>query len=230
VTGWGAAPGPATSLLLLRHGQTEQSGERRFAGRDDAPLTRDGERQAAAAGRRLARDGVDLIVTSPLLRARRTAEAVAEATGAPLAVEDGFAEADFGQWQGLTFGEARRGWPDAMSAWLASPDAEPPGGESLATVALRVLAGLGRLLDGHRHRTAVVVSHVTPIKALVCRTLLAPPQAMFRMNLDVASLTRIDWFDDGASVLRSFNDTAHLRPAGTARSRARRDGRAPSRR
>ena len=208
--GWGPALGQPTTTLLLRHGQTAMSAERRFAGRGDIPLTKEGARQAARAARSLARAKVDIIVTSPLQRARRTAEAVAEATGAALVVDDGLVEADFGSWEGLTFAEAGRQWPDELAAWLASPDATPPGGESFAMVALRVLDALDRLLDAYRHQSAVVVSHVTPIKTLVCRALLAPPEAMFRMNLDVASVSRIDCFDNGTALLRSLNDTAHL--------------------
>ncbi len=197
--------------LLLRHGATELSAERRFAGRGDIALTKDGVKQAGLAARRLAASpGVDVIVTSPLQRTRRTAEAVAEATGAPLTVDDDLIEADFGEWQGLTFAEARERWPDELAAWLATPDAAPPGGESFAMVAMRVLAAMDRLVESHPHKQAVVVSHVTPIKTLVCRALLAPPEAMFRMNLDVASLTRIDCFDNGSSLLRSLNDTSHL--------------------
>jgi len=197
--------------LLLRHGATELSAERRFAGRGDIALTKDGVEQAGLAARRLAASpGVDVIVTSPLQRTRRTAEAVAEATGAPLTVDDDLIEADFGEWQGLTFAEARERWPDELAAWLATPDAAPPGGESFAMVAMRVLAAMDRLVESHPHKQAVVVSHVTPIKTLVCRALLAPPEAMFRMNLDVASLTRIDCFDNGSSLLRSLNDTSHL--------------------
>jgi broad specificity phosphatase PhoE len=199
-----------TTTLLLRHGQTELSTERRFAGRGDIPLTKEGIRQAGLAARRLAGAGVDVVITSPLQRARRTAEAVTEATGAPLAVYDEFVEADFGAWEGLRFGEAGQKWPDELAAWMASPDAAPPDGESAATVALRVLAGLDRLMADYQHRKVVVVSHVTPIKTLVCRALLAPPEAMFRMNLDVASLCHVDCFDDGSAMLRSLNDTAHL--------------------
>ncbi len=210
--GWDKAAGRPTTTLLLRHGATELSAERRFSGRDDIALTKEGIRQAGLAARRLAAaPGVDIIVTSPLQRARRSAEAVAEATGAPMIVDDDLAEADFGQWQGLSFAEASQRWPDELAAWLASPDAAPPGGESFAVVALRVLGAMDRLIKAHQHSTAVVVSHVTPIKTLVCRALLAPPEAMFRMNLDVASLTRIDCFDNGSALLRSFNDTAHLR-------------------
>jgi ribonuclease H / adenosylcobalamin/alpha-ribazole phosphatase len=209
--GWDMAAGKPTTTLLLRHGATELSAERRFSGRGDIALTKEGIRQAGLAARRLAAaPGVDVIVTSPLQRARRTAEAVAEATGAPMIVDDDLAEADFGEWQGLSFAEVSQRWPDELAAWLASPDAPPPGGESFAMVALRVLGAMDRLIKAHQHSCAVVVSHVTPIKTLVCRALLAPPEAMFRMNLDVASLTRIDCFDNGSALLRSFNDTAHL--------------------
>ncbi len=126
-------------------------------------------------------------------------------------VDDDLVEADFGEWQGLTFAEAGERWPEELAAWMGSPDASPPNGESFAMVALRVLTALDRLMEAHRHARAVVVSHVTPIKTLICRALLAPPEAMFRMNLDVASLTRIDCFDNGSALLRSLNDTAHLK-------------------
>jgi probable phosphoglycerate mutase len=209
--GWGAPAGQPTITLLLRHGATELSAERRFAGRADIALTKEGVQQAKLAARMLARGpAIDVVVTSPLQRARRTAEAVAEATGAALVVDDDLVEADFGAWQGLTFAEAGERWPQELAAWMGSPDASPPNGESFAMVALRVLTALDRLMEAHRHARAVVVSHVTPIKTLVCRTLLAPPEAMFRMNLDVASLTRIDCFDNGSALLRSLNDTAHL--------------------
>jgi ribonuclease H / adenosylcobalamin/alpha-ribazole phosphatase len=209
--GWAPAEGQPTTTILLRHGQTEFSTERRFAGRGDIALTETGVRQAAAAAERLAARGIDMIVTSPLQRARRTAEAVAAVTGAPLAVDEGLVEADFGKWEGLTFGAAALRWPEEMSAWLASTDVAPPGGESLANTGKRVLAALDRLLAAHQRQTLLLVSHVTPIKTVACRALLAPPAALFRIHLDVASLTEIDWFADGPVLLRSLNDTSHLR-------------------
>ncbi len=210
--GWGSPLGKPTTTLLLRHGQTELSGERRFSGRADTPLTKEGIRQAQLAARRLAFAGTDIavIISSPLQRARRTAEAVAEATGVPLVIYEELIEADFGAWQGLTFAEASAKWPDELAAWMASPDAAPPDGESFAMVALRVLNGLDKLIAAYRGSTVVAVSHVTPIKTLVCRALLAPPEAMFRMNLDVASLCHVDCYDNGSAVVRSLNDTAHL--------------------
>jgi ribonuclease H / adenosylcobalamin/alpha-ribazole phosphatase len=214
-TGWQPAQGRPTTTLLLRHGQTALSVERRFAGRGDIPLTDLGREQAARAADALAeRGGVDAVVTSPLGRARETAEAVARATGAPLAVEEGFAETDFGSWEGLSFGEVMERWPDEMTAWLADAKAAPSGGESFAAVGMRVDAALDRLLDAYQGQKVVVVSHVTPIKTLVCRALLAPTAALFRMHLDVASLTEAAWFADGPALLRSLNDTSHLRETG----------------
>jgi probable phosphoglycerate mutase len=210
--GWRAPGAAPLTTLLLRHGQTEMSAQRRFAGRGDIPLTSAGLGQAAAAATRLAeRGGIDGVVTSPLSRALRTAEVVADTVGVPLAVDPDLVETDFGDWEGLTFGEVLARWPDEMAEWQADASAAPPGGESFAAVAKRVEAALDRLLTGRKGQTVVVVSHVTPIKTLVCRALLAPPAAMFRMHLDVAALCEAAWFTDGPALLRSLNDTAHLR-------------------
>jgi len=217
--GWLQARGPATTTtMLLRHGETPLSGERRYAGRGDIPLTATGLEQASAAAARLAaRGGLDLIVTSPLRRTRQTAAAVAAATGVPLVVGDGWAETDFGEWEGLSQAEAGRGWPEQMAAWLNDTGAAPPGGESFAATSERVLAALDTLLAAHAGSTVLVVSHVTPIKVLLLRALLAPPAALRRIQLDVASLCGIDWYDaGGVAVVRTVNDTAHLPPPGTA--------------
>jgi broad specificity phosphatase PhoE/ribonuclease HI len=210
--GWGSARAKPTTTLLLRHGQTPLSAERRFAGRADIPLTDTGRRQAAAAAARLAaRGGIDVIVTSPLQRTRRTAEVVAEATGAPLVVEDDLVETDFGKWEGLSFAEAGAQDPDHLKAWLGGADVAPPDGESFAAAGRRVLGALDRLLAAYPEQTVLVVSHVTPIKTLLCRALLAPPATLFRIHLDVASLCDVDWFADGPALVRSVNDTSHLR-------------------
>jgi ribonuclease H / adenosylcobalamin/alpha-ribazole phosphatase len=74
----------------------------------------------------------------------------------------------------------------------------------------RVTAALHRVLDARAGQTVLIVSHVTPIKTLVVAALLAPPATLYRMHLDVAALSEIDWYADGPAVLRSFNDTGHL--------------------
>jgi len=209
--GWLQTLGPATTTVLLRHGETPLSGERRFAGRGDIPLTGTGLKQAAAAAARLAaRGGLDLIVTSPLERTQETASAVAAATGVPLVADDGWMETDFGEWEGLNHAEAERGWPEQMAAWLNDTAAAPPGGESFAATSDRVLKALDTLLAEHAGATVLVVSHVTPMKILLLHAMLAPPTALRRIQLDVACLCEIDWYAGGIGVVRSVNDTVHL--------------------
>jgi ribonuclease H / adenosylcobalamin/alpha-ribazole phosphatase len=196
--------------MLLRHGQTPMSVQKRYAGRTDAPLTDTGVQQAAAAAKRLATAGLGVIVTSPLQRTAQTAQAVAAVTGAAVVTDDGFRETDFGAWEGLTFAEVRERWPAEVTAWLADPEVAPPGGESFTDVNTRVIAALDRVLAARTGQTVLIVSHVTPIKMLIAAALLAPPPALYRMHLDVAALSEIDWYADGPAVLRSFNDTGHL--------------------
>ena len=211
--GWTAAHSEPTTTVLLRHGETPLSAERRFAGRGDIPLTEAGRLQAKAAAQRLAaRGGVQLIVTSPLQRARLTAEAVATATRAPVEVADGWIEADFGEWEGLSYAEAMERWPDEVTAWMKDTSVAPPGGESFAAAGRRVLAALDRLLARADPGRIVVVSHVTPMKTVLRHALLAPPAALRRMHLDVACLCEVDWYADGPAVVRSLNDTGHLAP------------------
>jgi len=212
-TTWISAQGEPTATLLLRHGQTPMSVQKRYAGlspKTDAPLTDTGVRQAVAAAKRLASAGIDAIVASPLQRTVRTAEEVAAVTGVPVLTDEGFRETDFGAWEGLTFAEVRERWPSELATWLADPSVAPPGGESFDQVSERVTAALHRILAERAHQTVLIVSHVTPIKTLVAAALLAPPAALYRMHLDVAALCEIDWYADGPAVLRSFNDTAHL--------------------
>jgi ribonuclease H / adenosylcobalamin/alpha-ribazole phosphatase len=216
--GAAAARGRPATTVLLRHGQTPLSDERRFAGRADIPLTGKGLRQAGAAAQRLAaRGGIAAIVTSPLQRARRTADAVAAATGAPVRVDDGWMELDFGEWEGLSSAEAAERGPGEMAAWLKDSAVAPPGGESIAAATRRVLPALRRALE-QPGGTVVVVSHVTPMKIVLRHALLAPPAAVRRMQLDVACLCEIDWYDGEFGVVRTFNDTAHLHPRELAAS------------
>ncbi|MBP2707035.1 bifunctional RNase H/acid phosphatase [Microbispora sp. RL4-1S] len=202
----------ATSLLLLRHGETPLSVDKRFSGLGDPSLTSAGLAQAEAAAARLTGKPYDIevIVSSPLTRARQTAEAVAASTGVPVLVEEDLRETDFGAWEGHTFAEIQRRWPDELAAWLADPGVAPPGGESFADTERRVERARDRLLRAHEGRSVVVVSHVTPIKLLVRLALGAPVQSLYRMHLDLACLSAVDYYADGPAVLRLLNDTSHL--------------------
>lgn len=212
--GWMAPQAVPTTTVLVRHGETELSVEKRFAGLGDFALTESGAAQAAALAERFfTRGGVDAIVTSPLRRARETAEAIAATLELSVSVEDDFRETDFGDWEGLTFADVQAGWPDELAAWLADPTVAPPGGESFADTEQRVRRALDKVVARFAGQTVLVVTHVTPVKTLVRITLEAPPVALYRMHLDIACVSEIDWYPDGPAVLRLLNDTSHLRPS-----------------
>ena len=201
---------PPTTTLLLRHGQTPLSIEKRFSGVGDPSLTDVGVAQVAAAGRRLATSAATAVISSPLTRARQTAQAVADELGLEVEVEDGLRETDFGDWEGYTFGEVREKWPREMDAWLGSTAVAPPFGESFDATTTRVRQARDRVLAKHGGKTVVLVSHVTPIKTLVRIALDAPASSLYRMHLDLACLSEVQWFADGPAVVRSLNDTHHL--------------------
>ncbi|ACU74747.1 Phosphoglycerate mutase [Catenulispora acidiphila DSM 44928] len=210
---WSPAPdmGPPTTLLLLRHGATALTAEKRFSGAGDPELSAVGLQQVDAVARRLAaRGGVDAIVASPLGRTVQTAQAAADALGLPVEIDPGFRETDFGLWDGYSFAEVRERWPAEHRAWLASTAVAPPQGESFDAVADRVLAARDDLIARYARRTVLVVSHVTPIKTLIRDALGAPPESLYAMELSAASLSVLTCYSDGRASMRLFNDTAHL--------------------
>jgi broad specificity phosphatase PhoE len=207
---WTGQVGTPTRLLLLRHGQTELSVQRRYSGHGDPELTPLGHAQAAGAAARIAKvPDVVTVLTSPLRRARQTAALVAEATGAPLNVREGLIETDFGAWEGLTFLEARDRDPQLHAEWLGSEEVAPPGGESFAAVGRRVAAELADVLRDYPGATLVLVSHVTPIKTLLRDALQGGPGVLYRLHLDLAALSIVDFSPDGGASVRLVNDTSH---------------------
>src|SRR5512139_1171028 len=198
--GWGKDLGVPTTLVMLRHGQTPLTADKRFSGSggDDPELSEEGRRQARAAAEMLvARGSVQAVVSSPLRRSRETADIVAAALRLDVREVEGLRECDFGKWDGHTFAEVQERWPDDLAAWLASTSVAPPGGECFDDVDRRVRRARDQLLTRYAGQTVLVVAHVTPIKLLVRAVLDAPISSIFRMELQPASLTALQWFSDG---------------------------------
>ncbi|MFF7297979.1 bifunctional RNase H/acid phosphatase [Streptomyces sp. NPDC008265] len=213
--GWGPDMGAPATFVLLRHGETALTPQKRFSGSggSDPELSPAGRRQAAAVAEALAARGtIQTVVSSPLRRCRETAAAVADRLGLAVTVEEGLREVDFGAWEGLTFGEVQERFPDDLKAWLDSPKAAPTGGgESFMAATRRISATRDLLLAAHAGRTVLLVTHVTPVKILVRLALGAPPESLFRMELSAASLSAVSYYADGNASLRLLNDTSHLR-------------------
>jgi len=191
-------------LILVRHGRTAYNASRRLLGRLDIPLDELGRRQALALRDDEMIAGAARVVTSPLARARETAEAL----GPPVSVDDRWIEVDYGIYDGAVLDQV----PTEMwQRWRRDLDWEPESGESLAAVGRRVRAACAEIIDETRDRDVVVVSHVSPIKAAVAWALGAPDEILWRMFLDTASICRIS-AGGAAPSLHSFNET-HQRPS-----------------
>jgi probable phosphoglycerate mutase len=197
-------------LILVRHGESEANAQGLLLGRTDAALTELGRSQVVAA-RRLLRDPVVDVRTSPLSRARDTAELLQ--AGPPAVVDERWVEVDYGEYECQPLG----GIPaEVWQRWIDDRGFTPAGGESLAEVDGRVTEACQELFaaDGagarRRDGDVVVVSHVTPIKAAVAWA-LGTTDLYWRLHLRTASVTRIGWNRD-APILHGFNEVA-LAPA-----------------
>ena len=200
--GWGPPRGKPTTLVLVRHGVTDATKGKLFSGglaSSNPPLNDEGREQARATGKWLAplSGTFDVLVSSPVRRTRETAEILAELLDLEIEEEHGVAEMEFGTWDGMSFTEVHEKWPDELSSWLGDLESAPHGGESFRAVEKRVLEGRDRMLAAYDGQTAVVVSHVTPIKTLVADALGAPLEAVYRMELAPASVTVISYFNGG---------------------------------
>jgi probable phosphoglycerate mutase len=209
---WTGNRGGPTRLLLLRHGQTALSVQRRYSGRGNPELTEVGRGQAADAARYLAqKGGISAVISSPLQRAHATATAAADALGLSVAVDEHLTETDFGEWEGLTFPEAAKSHPDVHGRWLRDTSLAAPGGESFDEVGQRVQRARDRIVAEHPGATVLVVSHVTPIKTLLRLALDAGPTILHRVHLDLASLSIAEFYPDNGASVRLVNDTSYLR-------------------
>jgi ribonuclease H / adenosylcobalamin/alpha-ribazole phosphatase len=213
-----------TTLIMVRHGVTVHTSERRFSGglgSANPGLSDEGRDQIRATADWLAplAERVDAVVASPVRRAHESGELLAERLGRKLETDAGFAEMEFGTWDGLTFDEVAASERPALEKWLGSVDERPGGGESLRMVQDRVLAALDRLLETRAGGTVVIASHVTPIKVVVAEALQSPLESLFRMELRPASVTVVTFFTppEGAvptegqqryASLRQFNTLA----------------------
>jgi ribonuclease H / adenosylcobalamin/alpha-ribazole phosphatase len=209
---------PTTTLVLVRHGVTSHTVDKRFSsglGGSNPGLTEEGRAQIRATADWLAplADGIDVVVSSPVRRTHESAEIIGARLEKPVLTDDGLAEMEFGTWDGLTFAEIQERHPDELDRWLGSLDEAPGGGESFRVVEKRVLGSLERLLSEYAGQTVLAVSHVTPIKVLVAHALSAPLEAVYRMEMAPASVTVLSFFADpstdsgrsGHASLRMFN-------------------------
>jgi broad specificity phosphatase PhoE/ribonuclease HI len=201
---------PTTTLVLVRHGETDHTRRRLFSGRTgaDPGLSDDGRAQVRQTADWLAplAEVSPVVLSSPMRRTRESAEIIAERLGTAYTADDGLVEAGFGSWEGLTYQEVVERDPLTFKRWLDDVD-QPAGGtgDSLTATATRVQQTLDRLVAHHAGRTVVVVTHLTPIKIVAGIVLQAPLASLPRLEVSPASVSVLAWYADGRAVLRLLN-------------------------
>jgi broad specificity phosphatase PhoE len=200
-------------LFAVRHGATEYTRERRFAGARDVPLTAGGRVQGDAVAQALAGVAAAAVYTSPLERARATAEPIAKPHGLEPRVEAAFREMAFGAWEGLTREELPARFPREAAAWRLTPHlVTPPGGEALDAVSARVRGALDELIDAHADEVVILVSHAIVIRLIVLAALGLGPDRLWTLDASPAGITEIEYLNDWATVHR-MNTLTHLEGA-----------------
>lgn len=172
----------AHTVTLVRHGQTERSATSTYSGRLDVPLTDTGREQAQRAAQQLAGAGIDAVVTSPLVRARDTAHAIAAAAGVPLTVDERLIEVDYGPFEGLDRDGARARLGAAFEDWRADPFGAPVAGmEPLGDALKRAREATADVLAAHAH--PVVVGHQGILRIVLVALGEIAPQDYFGTRL-----------------------------------------------
>jgi len=201
-------------IILVRHGQTEWNRAEHFRGRADVPLNETGLAQAEATGKRVASEWQTAAVySSPLSRAVKTAEVIAQHSNLPVQIHQGLADIDYGQWQGLTPDEAQERWPGTLHAWYHEPEtARIPGGETLAALRTRAMATVFELAARHEEQTIVLVGHTVINRIILLGVLGLGNDRFWRLKQDTCAINVFE-ADTRARdfTLVSMNDTCHLR-------------------
>jgi len=206
-------------LFLIRHGESEGNSELRLQGQGEYPLTERGFEESRLLAERLRPLSLAALYSSPIRRARRTADAIGEATG--LAVTDlpGVKEYDFGELSGLTFRELVEKHPEIVEQYLRGPDYPSfPGAEDREAFRRRVCEALWGVVERHPGASVAVVAHGGPIGAFCLEVLGLPDRRPLPLRIHNGSITVVEVHDGPPSerdprpraTLATFNDTCHL--------------------
>jgi probable phosphoglycerate mutase len=200
-----------TRIFLVRHGATPLTAEDRFAGSSDVALSDEGRRQIASLAERLKGENLDALYTSPLQRTMETASILAAPHGMQPVAEHALREIDYGRWEGLSRSEVETTFREEYAIWEEDPfTVAPIGGESGINVLNRALPFIRRIVEQHRHRSVVVVSHKGTNRLLIS-SLLGFDVRGYRDRLDQspAALNILDFMNEVRPRLRLFNDVSH---------------------
>ena len=200
-----------TLIYLIRHGESEGNKEGRFRGGEDFPLSKEGKMQVQKLGEALKNSGIELIFSSPLVRAYDTAKAVAATTGAKIIVEPAFRSIALGSWEGKTREEIEKKFPREFELWLTNPEKlRMPGFEPIPQLKRRANTALRKIIRENTGKTIAVVSHTAVLKVIFAGILNLSPPYFWKVQFATASYSLVKHSLDRGFTIKYLNCTHHL--------------------
>lgn len=202
----------STTIILVRHGQTEWNRIERFRGRYDISLNAVGIEQAQRTATKIWSHWKPTVVySSPLSRAKQTASIIADATKEiNVQIVNGLADIDYGMWQGLSPEEVGKQWPDLLRDWYEHPErVEIPGGENLVAVRERVMLVLKQICGRHPEQEIVIVGHMVVNRLILLATLGLENDRFWHLGQEPCAINEIAFTDRGGYLVK-MNDTCHI--------------------
>ncbi len=200
-------------FFVIRHGETAWNVEGRFQGQMDTDLNAKGLEQAELVAERLAGHCFEAIVTSPLSRAKVTAEKIAERTAcSEFILDNGFTEINHGDWEGCLADEISAKWPEILKEWHNKPETvKMPGcmGETLDDVQKRTVRAADAIAKKYSG-DVLLASHDAVIKVLLCHWLGAPLSSFWRFQIPNCSITVVEAVPGKAPRMLLMGDAAHI--------------------
>ncbi len=204
-----------TEIILARHGETEWNVAEIFRGQIDIDLNETGVKQAELLSGYLSTSAIAAVYSSPLKRALKTAEIIAQPHKIKVDVEPDLIDFNFGKWQGLSHQEVKEKYRDLYATWITHPEqVRMPDGEALEDVSKRVIRVRNKVIENHRG-TVVIVGHRVVNKVMICTLLGLDNSHFWKIRQDTCGISIFSYLNE-QFILTKHNDTSFLRPvAGT---------------
>jgi len=198
-------------LFLIRHGETAWNKDERFRGRTNIPLNDNGILQARLTAKFLFKYKIDVIYSSPMLRALQTAEEINRERDIEIRVDEGFADMDFGQWEGMMVSEVREKYPELFSVWVSTPDrCQVPGGESFRMVLDRSLKTIDEIRKLKGIDTVLVITHRVVTMLLLCHYLGIDLARFWNIRQEPTAMNVVSFNGNNEYCVELINETCHL--------------------
>lgn len=201
-----------TRLILVRHGMTEWNNEFRYQGHADINLNEEGFRQAEALREKLAGEKLAAVYSSDLSRAYNTAVVIVAPHGLPVQVCPDLREINFGAWEGLTYYDIEKNYPEQLKIWRQTPHLlQVPEGETFPLIRDKACACAEKIIAKHMDETVLIVTHGGTIAAMICGLLGQPLEKMWEYKQKNTAVNVLRW-EEGRFRLDVLNDVSHLQP------------------